>query len=52
MAKPKCAQLVNCRKPTFRKCEDETQTPEMGAWESSRTPESSKFDCKGQNTSH
>jgi hypothetical protein len=24
----------------------------MGTWESSGTPESSKFDCKGQNTSH
>jgi hypothetical protein len=36
----------------WKECEDETHTPEMGTWESSGTPESSEFDCKGQNTSH
>jgi hypothetical protein len=41
-----------CHSPTLRECEDETHTPEMGTWESSRTPKSSEFDCKGQNTSH
>jgi len=38
--------------PTLRECEDETHTPEMGTWESSRTPEILEFDCKGQKTSH
>jgi hypothetical protein len=33
-------------------CEDETHTPEMGTWESVGTPETSKFDCRGQNTLH
>jgi len=41
-----------CRNPTLRECEDETHIPEMGTWESSRTPETSEFDGKGQNTSH
>jgi hypothetical protein len=36
----------------LKECEDETHTPEMGTWESSMTPESSEFDCKGQNTSN
>jgi hypothetical protein len=36
----------------WEECEDETHTPEMGTWELSRTPKSSEFDCKGQNTSH
>jgi hypothetical protein len=33
-------------------CEHETHTPEMRTWKSFRTPESSEFDCKGQNISH
>jgi len=37
--------------PLLEKCEDDTHTLEMGTWESSRTPEISKFNCKGQNTS-
>ncbi len=41
-----------CHNRTLRVCEDETHTPEMGTWESSETPETSEFDCKGQNTSH
>ncbi len=27
-----------CRNPTLKKCEDDTHTPEMGTWESSKTP--------------
>jgi hypothetical protein len=42
---------LHCRNPTLRECDDETHTPEMETWESSRIPEISKFDCKGQNTS-
>jgi hypothetical protein len=38
--------------PILRECEDESHTPEMGTWESFGTPESSEFDCKGQNTLH
>jgi hypothetical protein len=41
-----------CRNPTFKECENETHTPKMGTWESSGTPETSEFDCRGQNTSH
>ncbi len=41
-----------CRNPTLKECEDETHTPEMGTWESFGTPKTSKFDCRGQNTSH
>jgi hypothetical protein len=33
-------------------CEDEIHTPEMGTWECAETPETSKFDYKGQNTLH
>ncbi len=32
--------------------EDDIHTPEMGTWESTGTPKTSKFDFKGQNTSH
>jgi hypothetical protein len=39
------------RNPTLKECEDDIHTPEMGTWESSGTPENSKFDCRGQNTS-
>jgi len=38
--------------PLWRKCEDETHIPEIGTWESSETPETSEFDCRGQNTLH
>jgi hypothetical protein len=41
-----------CCKPTLRKCEDETHIPEMGTWESTKTPKTSEFDFRGQNTSH
>ncbi len=43
---------VRCRNPILRNCENETHTPEMGAWESFETPETSEFDCRGQNTLH
>jgi hypothetical protein len=34
------------------KCEDETHTPKSGKLESSGTPDNSKLEFKGQNTSH
>jgi hypothetical protein len=37
--------------PLLEACEDDTHTPEMGTWESSETPETLEFDCRGQNTS-
>jgi hypothetical protein len=37
--------------PLLKECEDDTHTPEMGTWECSGTPETSEFNCKGQNTS-
>jgi hypothetical protein len=37
--------------PLLEECEDETHTPQMGTWESTGTPKTSEFDCKGQNTS-
>jgi hypothetical protein len=37
--------------PLLEECEDDTHTPEMGTWESSMTPKTSEFDCRGQNTS-
>ncbi len=43
--------LVVFHNPTLAKCEDETHTPKVGDLESSGTPESLKFDSKGQNTS-
>jgi hypothetical protein len=44
--------VTKCRNPTLKECEDETHIPKMGTWESSATPKTSKFDCKGQNTLH
>jgi hypothetical protein len=38
--------------PLWVKCEDETHTPKSGNLESSRTPENSEFEFRGQNTSH
>jgi hypothetical protein len=29
-----------------------THTPKIGTWESTRTPKTSEFDCRGQNTWH
>jgi hypothetical protein len=37
--------------PLRGNCEDETRTPKSGNLESSRTPETLKLNCKGQNTS-
>ncbi len=47
---PKKEWGFQCRNPTLKECEDDTHTLEMGTWESSRVPENSKFDYKGQNT--
>jgi hypothetical protein len=44
--------IYGCRNPTLRECEDETHTPKIGTWESSRIPKTSKFNYRGQNTSH
>ncbi len=38
--------------PHLGECEDEIHTPEMGTWESFRTPQISECNCRGQNTSH
>jgi hypothetical protein len=43
---------MNVATPLWGKCEVATHTPENGTWESSRTPQTSKLDCKGQKTSH
>jgi hypothetical protein len=43
--------VIMCGNPTLKECEDDTHIPEMGTWESSKTPENSEFNCKGQNTS-
>jgi hypothetical protein len=37
--------------PLWGKCEDETHIPKSGNLESSGTPKTSEFDCRGQNTS-
>jgi hypothetical protein len=42
---------MNVATPLLKECEDDTHTPEMGTWESSGTPKTSEFNCKGQNTS-
>jgi hypothetical protein len=44
--------MEKCRNPTLRECEDETHTLEMRTWESTGTPETSEFNCRGQNTLH
>ncbi len=38
--------------PLSEECEDETHIPEMRTWEFAGTLETSKFDCRGQNTSN
>jgi hypothetical protein len=38
--------------PLLEECEGDTHTPKMGTWESFEIPETSEFDCSGQNTSH
>jgi hypothetical protein len=44
---------INCivETPLWGKCEAATHTPENETWESSGTPENSKLDFRGQNTS-
>jgi hypothetical protein len=42
----------NCCSPTLKECEDETQTPKIGTWESFETPKTSEFNCKGPNSLH
>jgi len=42
--------IINVATPLLEECEDDTHTPEVGTWESSGTPETSEFDCRGQNT--
>jgi hypothetical protein len=44
--------MVPVATPFWRKCEVATHTPKNGSLESSRTPENSEDDCRGQNTSH
>jgi len=41
--------MVCVTTPLLEECEDDTHTPEMGTWESFRTPKISKLDCRGQN---
>jgi hypothetical protein len=41
----------NVATPLLEECEDDTHTPEMGTWESSKIPKISEFDYRGQNTS-
>jgi hypothetical protein len=36
----------------WEECEDETNTPKMGTWESIGTPKTLEFNCRGQNTSY
>jgi hypothetical protein len=43
--------FYNVTTPLWGKCEVTIHTPENGTWESSKTPENSEFDYKGQNTS-
>jgi hypothetical protein len=43
--------IVVVATPLWGKCEVVTHTLENGTWESFGTPENSKFDCRGQNTS-
>jgi hypothetical protein len=33
--------------PPLEECEDDTHTPGMGTWESSGSPKTSEFDCRG-----
>jgi len=47
-------EVIQVSQPHFWKnveeCEDDTHTSKTGTWESSGTPETLKFDCRGQNT--
>jgi hypothetical protein len=41
----------NVATPLLEECEDDTHTPEMGTWESSRTPKNSESYFNVQNAS-
>jgi hypothetical protein len=43
---------LHCRNPTFGRVGGWHSHPEMGTWESTKTPETLEFDCRGQNTLH
>jgi hypothetical protein len=45
-----CSGSTCVATPLWRS-EDDTHTPEMGTWESFRTPKNLELDCRGQNTS-
>jgi hypothetical protein len=40
--------VIHVATPLLEECEDDTHTPKMGTWESSGTPETLEFDCRGQ----
>jgi len=44
------AKMLNVATPLLEECEDDTHIPKMGTWESSETPKTSEFNCRGQNT--
>jgi len=48
---PEVGKIDNVATPLLEECDDDTHILEMGTWESSGTPKTSKFDCRGQNTS-
>jgi hypothetical protein len=41
-----------CHNPTLEEWEGDSLIPKMGTWESAKTSEISKFDCRGEKTSH
>jgi hypothetical protein len=47
-----CLGSLHVATPLWVKCEDETHTPKSGNLESSRTPENSELEFRGQNTLH
>jgi len=49
---PYASCVGNLSQPYLGECEDEIHTPEMRIRESSGTPETLEFDCRGQNTLH
>jgi hypothetical protein len=46
------SKFTSVTTPLLEECEDDTHTLEMGTWESFGTPETSEFNCRGQNTMH
>jgi hypothetical protein len=43
-------QMICVTTPLLEECENDIHIPKMGTWEFFRTPKTSKFDCRGQNT--